>query len=134
MNFPQALLVTVYQVQYSEDLVVYWCVSNMFNRIPLIKHGEMFVPVKEHHTLMIFAAKIAEIAEMRMNGKYVEARDSSEQYGFQGMLFGNESQLPSEIDWTYVIFSPPKDGYIPGNFKIPRDRAKKELMRLLSYH
>ena len=133
MSNPENSLVTIYMVRYSENLVFYWTVGQMSRRMPVIKYGDIFVPVKEHHTLIILAAKIVEIAELRMDGKYVDPNEYRQSI-FQGMLFGNESSWPTGLDWPEVIFSNPKDGFIPADFKHYRDRTKAELVRLLSQH
>lgn len=90
-------LFTVYSIKYSNGVVFYWTVWNGHHRVPLIKYGDMFVPVKEHHTKILLAEKVVAISELRMKGEHPKNRENEE--GVQAMVFGTEFSCQSEIEW-----------------------------------
>lgn len=127
MDTPQSALFPVYIVRYSNGIVFYWTVWNHHHRVPLIKYGDIFVPVNEHHTCILLATKIIAIAELRMNGEHPKAREKTE--SVEGMVMGLHFSCQNELDWAGIVFS---DNDV--NFEYYRNKAKKELTKILSAH
>lgn len=127
MDSSQGSIIPVYKIQYSNDVVFYWTIWNHYHRVPLIKCGDVFVPVNEHHTRILLAAQIIAIAELRMNGEHPNAR--STENGVQGMVFGFEFSCQNELAWGAIVF-----GDNDNDFEHHRNVAKKELTKLLISH
>lgn len=117
----------VYKITYANGIVFYWTIWNENYRVPLIKYGNVFVPVNEHHTRVLLAAKVVSIAELRIAGDHRNANEVH--HSTLGMIMGQEFSCKNELAWSVIVFGDPEL-----NFAYYRDMARQELTTLLSEH
>ena len=127
MDAPQSSIFPIHKVPYSNGIMFYWTIWNSWHRVPLIKYGDIFVPVNEHHTLIVLATKIIAIANLRVDGEHPNSRDTTQ--SFQGMVMGLNFSCQNELNWGAIVFG---DNDI--NFKYYRDMATKELAKIIGEH
>lgn len=120
---------TVYEKKYGDNVVFYWTVWG-HTRVPLIKYGDIFVPVQEHHTQILLAVKIIAAAKLCIQGESTGKVHEDSAVSRPGMIVGEESSHDPGLDWTCVVFA----GNVPLDFEHYRNHAERVLYRLVSNH
>lgn len=96
--------------------------------VPLVRYGEAFFPVNEHHLRIIFVLKLIAIAELRTEKKQLNYSLSSA--NIRGLVAGDHLASPSGLGWwPSLVFEDNEEATTCG-----LKHGREELKRLMSEH
>lgn len=91
---------TINHIRFSGDVSFYSMIVNG-RYVPLIKYGEVFFPVHEHHLRILFIIKLIAIAELRL--KNPNLNEGLLPVDIQGLVAGDHHTPPEGINWWATI-------------------------------
>lgn len=126
MNSPLHLR-TVNHIRFSPDISFYSTIVNG-RYVPLIKDGEVFFPVDEHHLRVLFVVKLIAIAELRLLNKNLN--EGLCPVNIQGFVVGDTLSPPDGISWWATIAFDHDETIAAPCLQ----KGKEELQKLMSKH
>lgn len=118
---------TVNHIRFSDDISFYSMVVNG-RYVPLIKYGDVFFPVHEHHLRILFVIKLIAIAELRL--KNHNLNEGLRPQDIQGLVVGDDHTPPNGISWWATIAFDNDETIVQPCLK----KGKDELQKLMSVH
>jgi len=96
--------------------------------VPLIKYGEIFFPVHEHHLRIIFLIKLIAIGELRLQNKMLN--EGLHPKNDRGLVVGNDLTPPPGLNWWATLAFDNDETIVLPCLK----KARDELKKLMSEH
>lgn len=118
---------SINHIRYSDDISFYSMIVNG-RYVPLIKYGEVFFPVHEHHLRILFVIKLIAIAELRLRNQNLN--EGLSPADIQGLVVGENHTPPNGINWWATIAFDNDETVVLPCLK----KCKEELQKLMSGH